>query len=782
MPKPDSSASHAASHFYLTTPIYYVNARPHLGHAYSTIVCDAIARRKRALGIDTFFLTGTDEHGQKIERSAKLSSRTPMEFATAISGEFRGLWDRLELTYDDFIRTTEDRHKRGVQHLFATLRDRGFIYKSTYTGQYCVSDEAYVDGPPGTVCPTCGRVTETVSEENYFFKLSAFERKLLEFYDANPGFMQPESTRKEVISFVRGGLKDLSVSRTSFKWGIPVPGDDKHVIYVWLDALANYITALGYGSDDPADKARFEKFWPADMHLIGKEISRFHCVYWPAFLMAAGIATPKSVRANGWLLFDDTKMSKSLGNIVRAETVDEVLGADALRYFLLREIPFGQDGSFTFDALVRRYNGDLANGYGNLVSRVVNMMHKYFGGVVPAPGALTDAEVNLRAAAERAIADFAPLFDDLNFSDALKSLWTLVAETDGYLTANAPWKRPESRSEDDHRALQARVLATAAEAIRIITALVYPILPASAFKVWQQLGLGDIQQSARQAFLTNLAWGGLKPGTQFGEPAPLFPRAEKDAIERMQNLENENNASAVDAASGGQAAAGGKAPAPEQAPSSTSVSPTAAPDTSAAKEDHAVMPTSSAPHDGNLRPVETAKVHQVPDDLASARLKTTPAPAPEGAPLATEERKRSPNPAPQASTSQGAAEQQLAAPQVPSEPSQAQSQHITIDDFAKVDLRVAQVLVAERIPKADKLLRLEVDLGYEKRQILAGIAQYYEPEKLIGRKIVIVANLAPRKMRGLESNGMLLAASLPPDGSPVLAGFLEDVPLGARLK
>ncbi len=377
--------------YYLTTPIYYVNARPHLGHAYSTIVCDAIARRKRALGIETWFLTGTDEHGQKIERSAQLAGRTPEEFATAVSAEFRGLWDRLGLSYDDFIRTTEERHKRGVQHLFATLRDRGFIYKGSYTGQYCVSDEAYVDGPPGTVCPDCGRVTETVSEENYFFKLSAFERKLLEFYEANPDFMGPESTRREVISFVRGGLKDLSVSRTSFSWGIPVPGDEKHVIYVWLDALANYITALGYGSDDPKDQARFQKFWPADMHLIGKEISRFHCVYWPAFLMAAGIATPRSVRANGWLLFDQGKMSKSRGNIVRAETVEEILGADALRYFLLREIPFGQDGNFSFDALVQRYNGDLANGYGNLVSRVVNMVHKYFGGVVPEAGAETAA-------------------------------------------------------------------------------------------------------------------------------------------------------------------------------------------------------------------------------------------------------------------------------------------------------------------------------------------------------------------------------------------------------
>jgi methionyl-tRNA synthetase len=732
--------------YYLTTPIYYVNARPHLGHAYSTIVCDAIARRKRALGIDTWFLTGTDEHGQKIERSARLAGCTPQEFATKIAAEFRGLWDRLGLTYDDFIRTTEERHKRGVQHLFATLRDRGFIYKGYYTGQYCVSDEAWVEVPPGAPCPDCGRITETVSEENYFFKLSAFERKLLEFYEANPGFMGPESTRREVISFVRSGLKDLSVSRTSFSWGIPVPGDEKHVVYVWLDALANYIAALGYGSDEPADKARFEKFWPADLHLIGKEISRFHCVYWPAFLMAAGIAVPRSVRANGWLLFDQGKMSKSRGNIVRAETVDEILGADALRYFLLREIPFGQDGNFSFDALVQRYNGDLANGYGNLVSRVVNMVHKYFEGVAPAEGDATAAEATLRASTEAAIAAFGPAFDELNFSEALKSLWALVAETDGYLTANAPWKKPPDRSDEDHSKLQARVLATAAEAIRVITALVYPILPDAASKVWRQLGQGEISESSKEAFLTQLAWGGLKPGTKFGEPAALFPRAEKDAVERMQNLEDENSRSAVEAA-GGES----EIVAPSQAPAATSVVPTAAAKNSTGKANKAMTPTTAAPLDSG-RPVETAQVHQVPTPLASSRLTPTPAGAGSALTPPTDET---------ATTESG--------------------QKIAIDDFVKVDLRVAQIIVAERVPKADKLLRLEVDLGYEKRQILAGIAEHYEPEKLVGRKIVIVANLAPRKMRGLESNGMLLAASLE-GGAPVLAGFLEEVPLGARLK
>jgi methionyl-tRNA synthetase len=768
------------SRYYLTTPIYYVNARPHLGHAYSTIVCDAIARRKRALGIETWFLTGTDEHGQKIERSAELAGRTPEEFAGAISAEFRGLWDQLGLSYDDFIRTTSERHKRGVQKLFASLRDRGFIYKGSYTGQYCVSDELYVDGPAGTVCPDCGRVTETVSEENYFFKLSAFERKLLAFYEEHPEFMGPESTRREVISFVRSGLRDLSVSRTSFSWGIPVPGDEKHVVYVWLDALANYITALGYGSDDPAEQARFEKFWPADMHLIGKEISRFHCVYWPAFLMAAGLPLPRSVKASGWLLFDQGKMSKSRGNIVRAETVQAILGADALRYFLLREIPFGQDGSFSFDALVQRYNGDLANGYGNLVSRVVNMMHKYFGGVLPEAGAETAAEAALRQSANNAIAAFGPAFDELNFSEALKSLWALVAETDGYLTANAPWKKPADRSDEEHKLLQARVLATAAEAIRIITALVYPILPDSAAKVWLQLGQGEIAVAARNSFLTQIAWGGLQAGTQFGEPAPLFPRAEKDTVERMQNIEDQNSSSAVEAAAAGAANSEPSAP-PQAAPSTTcggtnpesSAPPQAAPSTTcggANPEPSAPPQAAASTTCGGANPEPSAPPQAAASKAAAPALYqgTTSVVPPEP--------QKEPGALAPAAASAASTAQASAAPETVVEP-----QFITIDDFAKVELRVAQILVAERIPKADKLLRLEVDLGYEKRQILAGIAQYYEPEKLIGRKIVIVANLAPRKMRGLESNGMLLAASLE-GGAPVLAGFLEECPLGARLK
>lgn len=702
-----------ADKFYLTTPIYYVNARPHIGTTYTTVVADVIARRKRALGVDTFFLTGTDEHGQKIERSAERAGCSPQAFTDEVSAQFRALWDRMGLTYDDFIRTTEPRHKRGVQRLFTLLKERGYIYKGSYTGQYCVSDEAYVDVPPGAPCPECGRPTETINEENYFFKLSAFERPLLKLYEERPEFIRPEARRNEVVAFVRAGLKDLSISRTSFKWGIPVPGDEKHVIYVWMDALANYITALGWGSDDPS---RFEKYWPADLHIVGKEITRFHCVYWPAFLMAAGLPLPKSVVAHGWLLFEESKMSKSRGNIVRAETILEILGADALRYFLLREVVFGQDGSFSFDALVQRYNADLANGYGNLVSRTLTMIGKYFDGVVPEPGELQAASIATEI--PDTIVAVEQLFEALDFSRALERLWTIVAATDGYLTASAPWKQSESLTDEQQRALRATVLYTAAEAIRTITALVYPVLPDAAGKVWAQLGLGDIQK----ADLKNIAWGGLKPGTKLGELGPVFPRAEKDAVQRMKEIE-EKNAPA--------------APAEEKVVKADKASEAAA---TAARQ--AVSPAPAK--QGEAR-------HE-----AGGRATPVAPPVPETGTVVNPE-----------------LEPRAAAP--------GAGDKITIDDFTKVELRVAQIKVAERVPKADKLLRLEVDLGYEQRQILAGIAEAYTPESLVGRKIVIVANLAPRKLRGLESNGMLLAASLE-GGKPVLAGFLEDVEIGARLK
>uniref|UniRef100_A0A7V5CT04 Methionine--tRNA ligase n=1 Tax=Acidobacterium capsulatum TaxID=33075 RepID=A0A7V5CT04_9BACT len=753
--------------FYLTTPIYYVNARPHIGTSYTTLVADTIARRKRALGVETWFLTGTDEHGQKIERSAEKAGCSPQEFTDEVSAKFRALWDRMGLEYDDYIRTTEPRHKRGVQKLFALLKERGYIYKGTYTGQYCVSDEAYVDGPPGIACPDCGRITETVSEENYFFKLSAFERTLLEYYEAHPQFIQPETRRNEVLSFVRSGLKDLSISRTSFNWGIPVPGDEKHVIYVWMDALANYITSLGWESEDAAARARFAKFWPADLHIIGKEISRFHCVYWPAFLMAAGLPLPKSIVAHGWLLFEQNKMSKSRGNIVRAETILDVfgamkpdlpkaeqdrLGADVLRYFLLREVVFGQDGSFSFDALVQRYNADLANGYGNLVSRTLSMIQKYFDGVVPANDG---ASAEIGEAATRTLTAFDEQMAGLDFSRALETVWALVGAVDGYLTAQAPWKQKEGVADDAQAALRARALYTAAEAIRVITALVYPVMPWAAAQVWAQLGLGDMEAAAKRGELKNLAWGGLKPGTKLGVLGPVFPRAEKEAVARMQEMEANNVVKTE--------ASGDNAGTAENTPLKPTTGLNGAP-----PETKEGAPAVSAA--GAAAPAHASKLRAAIDGLAVALAETTS----EASAAAAFET------AIAGMVQELVAKKPAAAPAAKPAPELPEGK-ISIDDFLKVELRVAQVKVAERVPKADKLLRLEVDLGTETRQILAGIAESYEPEQLIGRQIVIVANLAPRKMRGLESNGMLLAASVE-GGKAVLAGFHEPIENGAKLK
>jgi methionyl-tRNA synthetase len=670
--------------FYITTPIYYVNARPHIGHAYTTLACDTIARRKRMLGYDTYFLTGTDEHGQKIERAAAAAGCTPQQYADKISSEFRALWEHMKITNNDFIRTTDERHKQGVQALFRKLRDNGYIYKGSYTGQYCVSDEAYVDVPPGAPCPECGRPTETVHEENYFFKLSAFQDKLLDLYTKNPEWIRPETRRNEVISFVRTGLKDHSISRSTFSWGIPMPDDPKHVIYVWFDALANYITALGYGQ---ADTTKYQKYWPADIQMVGKEIIRFHCVYWPAFLMAAELPLPKSVIAHGWLLFEESKMSKSRGNIVRADTVIDVLGNDALRYFLLREVVFGQDGSFSFDALVDRYNSDLANGLGNLASRTLTMIDRYFAGSVPrlAPTAThKPSDQAIADQAQTAIAEFGRLFDDYQFSRALETAWSLVGSVNKYLVEEQPWVIAEKTvAEEKDAAKQTRlatVLYTAAEALRVVTALAHPVAPDSTAKIWTQLGLGEITKFD----LAGLKWGQLSPGTKLGKIEPVFPRADKTAIERMKQMEQDRTA-----------------------PLATGATQTSTPSAGeAAQAKPSAAPPSAAAPDGK----------------------------------------------------------------------------ITIDDFLKVELRVGQVKFAEKVKGADKLLRLEVDIGAEVRQVVAGIALAYEPEKLIGRKVVLVANLQPRKLRGLESNGMIVAASVGDEGTPVLAGFLEDVPVGAKLK
>ncbi len=793
-----TAMSQSPPKFYLTTPIYYVNARPHIGHAYTTIVADVIARRSRAQGVDTWFLTGTDEHGQKIERSALAAGVPPQQFTDQVSETFREPWRRMGITNDDFIRTTEPRHKQGVQKLFLAIKEAGYIDLQTYTGAYCVSDETFVDVEPGSPCPECGNITEVLSESNFYFKLSAFQDKVLALIESNELLIEPDTLRNEVLSFVRGGLKDLSISRTSIKWGIPVPGHPDHVIYVWLDALANYMTAVGYGSDAPEDLEKFNRYWPADLHLIGKEIARFHCIYWPAFLLAAGEKLPKKIAANGWLLFHDSKMSKSKGNVVRIETILDAFGtlcpatpllspspqvssfakgggpassllssrseakgsavafgisvglqphelatenegalapapptkaqqdlfaSDVLRYFLLREVPYGQDGNFSLEAMVTRYNADLVNGYGNLVSRTLTLASTQFHSdtVCPAePWACQEFEANpedektsvveMQSGTASVIAEICNLanvdFDfymrQTEFHLALTEIYSRISVVDGYLSWHKPWKLAKSTDGPDRKKL-IEILYTAAESIRIITALLYPILPYATASVWRQLGLGDIEEAARTGQLKDLQWGGLKPGTRLGPLAPIFPRADKGLTAIMMQMEQDQNTPISHANAAHDAATSTLSEFPEMSLASATV-----------------------PHEQSVVPSVESVVSTSPSD---------------------------------------------ASPQ------------ITIDDFAKIELRVAQILVAERIPKADKLLRLEVDLGYEKRQILSGIAEWYTPEELVGRRIVVITNLAPRKMRGLESHGMLLAASTE-GGKPHLATFADSaqLPLGSRLK
>jgi methionyl-tRNA synthetase len=663
--------------YYLTTPIYYVNAAPHIGHTYTTLAADTIRRFQRMRGLDAVLTTGTDEHGLKIERAAKKTGKTPQEFTTIISNEFRRQWKMLGLVdpesnpQDRFIRTTDPRHAEIVQQLFLRCQQNGYIYKESYTGMYDVGEETFVQGAqPGDVSPVNGQPLEQVTEENYFFRLSAFEKPLLELYEQQPDFIRPDFRRNEVLSFVRGGLEDLSISRGSISWGIPLPTGDGQVFYVWFDALSSYYTAVA-GEDR----------WPADLHLIGKEILRFHAVYWPAFLMAAGWPLPKRVFAHGWLLFENDKMSKSRGNIVRAEPIHRVMGIEGLRYFLLREIPFGQDGSFSYDALVQRFNADLANGLGNLASRTVSMIHQYFGGTIPSPSGNGDADV--AAAAQQAVAAAQEGYEKLEFSKALESIWALISRVDKFIVEKKPWTLAKSEDPALRAALE-EALYTAAEALRVVTALVSPVLPATAQKLWEILGCaGRVESLAWQ----ELAWGQLPKGAtvQPMPETPLFPRLKpEEVIPQMQELEKEISAE--------QARMVGKDPEPE------------APVTEA--------PAAEAPA-SNISPLE---------------------------------------------------------PQ------------ITIDDFVKVDIRVGKVLEAQPVPKADKLLHLTIDLGEAApRTILAGIALAYKPEQLIGRKVLVAANLAPRKLRGIESNGMILAASLEGE-PPVLAGFLEDVPVGARLK
>ena len=539
--------------YYLTTPLYYTNGTPHIGHTYSTIVADLIRRFKRMQGYDAVLTTGTDEHGVNVERSAKNAGKTPKEFADMVAAEFRNEWDALGLQYDHFIRTSDPRHHKTVQWLFERCRQNGYIYEGSYTGQYCIFDNLYVnDANPGDPCPDCGRPTETVTEENYFFKLSALQDRLLQLYDRSPEFVQPEARRNEVISFVQQGLRDLSITRTSIQWGIPVPAPGQHVFYVWFDALIGYLSAV-----------RDEDLWPADLHLVGKEIVRFHSIFWPAFLMAADLPLPKRIFAHGWLLFEQDKMSKSRGNVVRPEPIRRVVGVDGLRYFLLREIVFGQDGSFSYDALIGRYNSELANGLGNLASRTLTMIHQYRGGVIPA----SEGDGMIETTALETIKTAITLFDEFEFSRGLEAIWALLSAVDRFIVQKAPWKLAKDPAAKDALDL---TLYTAAEALRIVTALLAPVMPESTAKIWSQLGMAEPLDSVR---LDALTWGQLQAGQRIGEVAGVFPRIEvKEAVDKMRVIEAEVVAkqAALLGKTAPAAAAAGESPAPPAPPRPTS--------------------------------------------------------------------------------------------------------------------------------------------------------------------------------------------------------------------
>lgn len=619
--------------FYITTPIYYPSAKLHIGHAYCTTVADTIARFKRLAGYDVFFLTGSDEHGQKIQRQAEAEGKTPLEYVNPIVASFQKLWERLGISNDDFIRTSEKRHQKVVQEIFRRIYEKGDIYKGEYKGLYCTPCESYwtehqlVDGK----CPDCGRPVEEVSEEAYFFRMSRYADRVLEYIETHPDFIQPVSRRNEMVNFIKQGLEDLCISRTSFNWGIPVPTDEKHVIYVWFDALTNYLTPIGF-LDDPA---RFERYWPANIHLVGKEIVRFHSIIWPCILMALDLPLPKQVYGHGWLIVDGDKMSKSKGNVVDPMALIDEFGADAIRYFLLREITLGQDGSFSRDALITRINADLANDLGNLLHRALSMIKKFQGGILYKPDGEATLDLTLVEDAQKTVQQYAQEMEAIQLSTGIRTVWSFISRANKYIDETMPWAlAKDPAKKDDLR----RVLYNLAESLRVISGLISPFMPRTAQSIWEQLALPWDFAGHRLDDLK--VWGKIPDGHAVGEPKQLFPRIEMEAEEE-------------------------------------------------------VSPTKPAKKEKKV----AAKKEEVPEGL------------------------------------------------------------ITIDDFAKTHLCVVEVLQAERVPKTDKLMKLRVNTGTDERTVVSGIAKFYTPEELVGKHLVLVENLKPARLRGIESQGMILAAS-----------------------
>lgn len=648
--------------FYITTPIYYPSGKFHIGTAYTTVASDTIARYKRLRGYDVRFLTGMDEHGQKIQEKAAEAGKHPQEYVNEIADAAKKLWALMDISYDDFIQTTQDRHKSSVEKIFKKFLDNGDIYKGEYEGLYCVPCESYytetqlVDGK----CPDCGRDVQTVKEESYFFNMKKYANKLLKYYEENVEFIEPESRKNEMINnFIKPGLEDLSVSRTSFDWGIKVPGDPKHVIYVWVDALSNYITSLGYGSDN---EELFNKYWPADVHVVGKDIVRFHTIYWPIFLMALDLPLPKKVFAHGFIMMKDGKMSKSKGNVVYPEMLVERYGLDATRYFLLRELPFGSDGVFSPESFVERTNFDLANDLGNLLNRTVSMMNKYFDGVIPTENLqATEFDATLKAHAEGVRAKYEESMEKMQFSVVLAEVWSLVSRTNKYIDETSPWVL--AKDEADKPKLAA-VMANLAESLRHIAVMLQPFMTTAPKQIAEQLGLSD----------GLLAWDSI---STFGNVIPANTKVVEKGVPIFPRLDAE------------------------------------------------------------------MEIEYIREQM-QVSVKT-----------------------PQEETKKEAS----VAPEVP---------EITIDDFMKVDLRVATVTACEPVPKANKLLKLQVDLGYEQRQVVSGIAEHYKPEELIGQKVIVVANLKPVKLRGELSQGMILAGSH--EGVLTLATVDPKLENGAKVK